>query len=871
MNQPNPHHSFTKKYSKQNNRPSRQVFTTTKQTNQNDSSRRKKPKKHSHFWRYVAYFSLFTFFVGVLTVLGVFMYFAKDLPDPDQIHTRQVAESTKIYDRTGEHLLYEIHGEEKRTVIGFEEMPEYIKLATITLEDRDFFSHHGIKLTSITRALLNDLFGTGLQQGGSTITQQFVKNSLLTREKTYVRKIKEVILSFELERKFSKQEILAMYLNEIPYGSNAYGIEAAAQTFFGKSALDLTLAESALLASLPQAPSYYSPFGGNTEKLKVRQEYVLDQMASIGYFSEEEVRIAKEVDVLSKIEPNIENIYAPHFVMYVKEYLEEKYGREAVENGGLTIHTTLDWNLQNVAQTVVRNGAFANAKKWNAENAALTAVDPQTGQILAMVGSRDFFDTEIDGQVNVTIRDRQPGSSIKPFVYLTAFMRGFTPETILYDVPTEFNTGSAQKYSPNNYDGQFRGPIEMRYALPQSLNIPAVKTLYLVGIQNAIDTTKSLGITTLNDTDRYGLSLVLGGGEVKLIDHTRAYATLGAGGIRHEMTALLRVIDADRNLLEEYIPDSGVRVVDEKYVAMLSNILSTNEYRAPVFGENNPFKFDGLPIAAKTGTTNEFRDGWAMGYSPTIAAGVWVGNNDNTPMRPGADGSVVAAPIWRAFMDEAIKNVNLGKFPKYEPAEDIEKDVLNGIVRIEEDVKVCEIPGEDDKYCLSNDYCPEDKEKKKDFADVHSILYWVNKDNPQGDELEHPEEDPQYEEWERGVKEYYKDQGKFVYGPIPEKECREDDFKKYRPEIKLDISDNFTERKVKLEADVDAPYDVEWVRYYINGEEVGKTTKKPYAKTWTVPEALNDTRVTVKVVVRDKNGNENEDEESVDIDIPTTP
>jgi len=433
-------------------------------------------KKSRGFWKWTLRIFVGLFFIGSCSVIGVFAYFAKDLPSPGNVNNRFVAESTKIFDRTGTHLLYEMHGEEKRTIISFSDIPETLRVATITLEDQSFYSNHGIELSSILRAVFKDFVGGGAQQGGSTITQQFVKNSLLTPEKTFSRKIKEAILSVEMEQKFSKDEILAMYLNEIPYGSNAYGIEAAAQTFFGKSAKDLTLDEAALLASLPNAPTYYSPYGSHLDDLKTRQAMALTKMANLGYITADQANEAKKIDTLEKLVPQRENISAPHFVMYVKQYLEDHYGDQQLEQGGLKVTTTLDWDKQQAAEQAVSDGAAKNVK-YKAENAALVAIDPKTGQILAMVGSKNYFDTKIDGQVNVALSDRQPGSSFKPYVYLDAFTKGYVPETVLYDVPTNFSTEDGKTYEPQNYDGKFHGPLPLMKTLGGSLNVPAVKVL----------------------------------------------------------------------------------------------------------------------------------------------------------------------------------------------------------------------------------------------------------------------------------------------------------------------------------------------------------------------------------------------------------
>jgi 1A family penicillin-binding protein len=798
-----------------------------------------------------------------LFVIGVFVFFAKDLPSPGKINSRTVIESTKIYDRTGEHLLYEVHGEEKRTIIDFSDMPDNIKYATIALEDQDFYSHHGIKLSSIARSIIKDILNRGTAQGGSTITQQFIKNSVLSTEKTFTRKIKEAILSIELEQKFDKDEILGMYLNEIPYGSNAYGIEAAAQTFFGKPARELTLDEAALIAALPQASSYYSPYGSHLDALKGRQELALRRMADLGYITGEQAEEAKNADIISKIVPHQEKIAAPHFVMYVKEYLETKYGSQSVERGGLRVYTTLDWDKQQTAEQAVREGAMRNEKAHNAENASLVAIDPKTGQILVMVGSRDYFDKSIDGQVNVSIRDRQPGSSFKPYVYLTAFQKGYTPETMIFDVKTNFSTDSGKDYEPNNYDGKFRGPVKMKEALGMSLNVPAVETLYLAGVKKSVLTAKNLGITTLNQPERYGLSLVLGGGEIKLLDHVNAFGTLATGGIRHDKTPILRIEDNKGKTLEEFKSSAGERVAEEKYVAMIDHILSTNDYREPVFGSNSPLRFDSRPLAAKTGTTNEFRDGWTIGYTPSLAVGVWAGNNDNSPMRAGSDGVVVAAPIWRSFLDKILGNYPIEQFPKYEK-EDAGKPILNGEIDIKEDVKVCEIPDKDNEYCLANDYC--DDSEKKDFADVHSILWYVDKDNPRGDVPKNPEKDPQFKSWEKGVQKWFeKDEDDYILGKIPTEECDKDDFPKEKPSISISVPGSVDSSSLSILVDVSAPAGLDKVEFFVDGDKIKSIDGKPYKASYSIPAAKNNSTIEVKVVVTDDNGDEAEDSKSVDV------
>jgi 1A family penicillin-binding protein len=837
------------------------------QKSPNLSPKRRREFKLNLNWKKIGKIIGIIFGAGLLFVAGIFLYFAKDLPSPGKINTRFIAESTKIYDRTGNHILYDIHGEEKRTIIPLNEIPDSVKYATIVLEDQDFYSHAGIKLTSIIRALLKDVLHQGIAQGGSTITQQFIKNSVLSPERTLTRKIKEVILSLELEQKFSKDEILGMYLNEIPYGSNAYGIEAAAQTFFGKHARELSLDEAALIASLPQAPSFYSPFGSRPEELKARQEFTLNKLASLGYITPEEAQAAIDVNVLAKINPQQENISAPHFVMYVKEYLEKNYGQALIEKGGLKVYTTLDWDKQQIAEQAVREGAEKNTKSYNASNASLVALDPKSGQILAMVGSKDFFGKsepegciagktcKFESQVNVAVRERQPGSSFKPYVYLTAFKKGYTPETLLWDVDTNFDTGTGKDYNPKNYDGKNRGPLKMKEALAMSLNVPAVKTLYLAGVKNSLDTAKSMGITSLTDPNRVGLSLVLGGGEVKLLDHVNAFATLATGGVYREKTAILKIQDSAGSVLEEFKANPGERVVEEKYVAMLDYILSTNDLRKPVFGENSPLRFDERPVAAKTGTTNEWRDGWTVGYTPSLAVGVWAGNNDNSPMTQGADGVFTAAPIFRKFMDQTLKNYNIEQFPKYEK-EETGKPILDGTLELNEKISVCEISkGE---YCLATDACPESTRKEKTFFTGHDTLWYVKKDDPRGDAPKNPKDDPQFNNWEKAVQKWVKKDKDYSSAQAPENKCQESDFKDYLPSVKITSPDDkatVSSSPLTIKASLRAGFGLKRATLYVNGEEITTKDSLDFSYDYPIPDSQKNADLEIKIEVLDKNDN----------------
>lgn len=688
------------------------------------------------------------FVLGTLFTISVFAWFSKDLPDPNKLIDRSLAESTKIYARDGTTLLYEIHGDQRRTVVPLEDIPMHVRNATIVAEDQGFYGHRGFSIKGILRAFFVNLLQGGSVQGGSTITQQFVKNSILTSEKTYTRKIKELVLSYQLENKFTKDQILQLYLNEIPYGSTAYGVESGSWIYFGKSVKEVNLAEAAILAALPKAPSALSPFGGNTERLFSRQQFILNSMADAGVISKEEADAAKNQEIA--FQSRIENIIAPHFVFFVRELLSEKYSEKNVEQGGLKVITSLDAEKQKFAEEAVAKQVEKNATQYQASNAALVSIDTKTGQILAMVGSKDYFNDDIDGKVNVTIRPRQPGSSFKPIVYLTAFQRGYTPDTVVFDLETDFSTDS-KPYHPRNYNLAEHGPLTLRKALAGSLNIPAVKTLYLAGTNNVLDVADLLGYTTLQDRSRYGLSLVLGGGEVTLLEHTNAFAALSREGVRHPIASILRVEDRNGKVLEQF-QESQERVVKAEEVRQLTSILSDNEARTYIFGASNHLTLGDRPVAAKTGTTNDYRDAWTLGYTPSIATGVWVGNNDNSEMKRGADGSVIAAPIWNAYMRLALTGTPVETFKAPKPIE-VEKGVLkNEFVNTftaEVDVATGLVIPETCK-----DQFPEKYRTTKDFKEVHEILHYVAKEDPRGPAPTDPTADPQYAMWEKPVQRW---------------------------------------------------------------------------------------------------------------------
>lgn len=692
----------------------------------------------------------------VLLVLGFFgagalLVFISTLniPDLSAFDQRRILQSTKIYDRAGEVVLYDLNQDVKRTAVPYEKISHHIKNATVAIEDDTFFEHWGVRPLSILRAAIYNLQGGDLRgQGGSTITQQVIKNALLSREKFYSRKLKEVILAVRLEQVMTKEEILNVYLNESPYGGTIYGVEEASRSFFGKSASDVTLGEAAYIAALPQRPTYFSPYGQHRADLDARQKRVLERMNKLGFITDEEYEQAKNEEVRFMPSSNT-GIRAPHFVMYVRDQLVERYGEEGLATRGLKVITTLDFELQEEAEKIVKEYATQNETKYNASNAGLVAMDPKTGDILTMVGSRDYFDEAVDGNYNITLAMRQPGSSIKPFIYAKAFEKGYTPATTIFDVQTQFSTACQPDnftsndgcYSPQNYDNRFRGPVSMKNALAQSLNIPAVKTLYLAGLQDSIKLARDAGLGTLTDWRRYGLTLVLGGGEVRLIDMVGAYSVLANEGVKKPTRSILRIEEMNGTVLEKSEEEvEGERVMDREAALQVSDILSDNVARTPLYGANSLLHFGDRDVAAKTGTTNDKRDAWIFGYTPNLVVGAWAGNNDNRSMNEIS--GLIISPLWRAFMDKALAKVEEESFA--EPA------------AIPSDIKpILRSNG----YFVDTNTLLSDMNDNTNAADLlraiyentHSILHYVNKDDPRGPYPQNPGSDPQYKYWEYGV------------------------------------------------------------------------------------------------------------------------
>lgn len=665
---------------------------------------------------------------------GAFLWLASlRIPDLTDLSDLKVSESTKIYDRTGQILLYDLSPTVSRTIVPFGDISQNIKNAVISIEDKNFYHEGGINIPGILRAFWVDLSSLSLSQGGSTITQQVVKNSILTVDKSPARKLKEWVLAEKLSKQFPKDQVLDLYLNGIPLGGKMYGVEEATENFFGVSAKSVDIAQGAYIAAMIQAPTHFSPYGTHIDDLEARKNLVLKLENEQGYITDDEYTKALAEKVTFKPRSDSSSIKAPHFVFYVIDYLEKKYGEDALQRGGLKVTTTLDWNIEQNAEQIASDYGQKNQRDFNASNNAIVVLDPKSGDILSMVGSRDYFDSTIEGNFNAaTSPNRQPGSTFKPFVYATLFNKGFTPSSILFDVPTQFSVNCAANnftsdngcFSPQNFDELNRGPMTIRDALALSINIPAVKALYLAGIQNSIDTAKAMGISTLGDANQYGLTLVLGSGQVSLLEMTSAYGVFANDGVRVEERGVLKVEDSSGAVLEEDTP-SGNQVVPVEAVREINDVLSDNNAKAPEYGvEGSPFYFGGREVASKTGTTNNSRDAWVIGYTPNVVVGTWSGNNDNTPMVKKVAGLIVA-PMWNALMNKILPNLPDEQFVPPEPIDQTIKPVLRG-----------------------------DWQSEYSMGGIHDILYWVDKNNPLGPPPSNPASDPQYTNWEYGVQNW---------------------------------------------------------------------------------------------------------------------
>lgn len=797
--------------------------------------------------------------VGLVAVLWV----SASLPDPNKLLDRVVPLSTKIYDRTGKVVLYDVYGVQRRTQVELTALPPHLITATLAAEDREFYTHRGFRLKSFLRAIWANLSSSS-RQGGSTITQQLVKNAILTPEKTYTRKLKELILSIQIERTFTKDQILKMYFNEIPYGGPVYGAAAAAEYYFGKPVGELSLAESAILAALPQSPSRLSPYGPNRDLLIARQHWILDSMVDLGQLKTEEAKTAKTEEVT--FQPPREQITAPHFVFYIRNYLSQRFGEQAVEQGGLKVVTTLDLDHQGAAEKAVVEGGEKNAKQWGASNAALVSLDAKTGEILAMVGSRDYFDEDIDGQVNVVTRPRQPGSSFKPIVYAAAFRRGFQPETILYDVVTSFPNADGKPYEPHNYNDKEHGPVSMRSALAGSLNIPAVKTLYLAGIGNVLDLADELGYTTLTQRSRFGLSLVLGGGEVKLLEHVGAYSAFAQDGTRVVPAGVLKVEDSKGNLLEEFKP-KRLNALEPQVARQVANVLSDNNARSFIFGATSALILPDRPVGAKTGTTNDYRDAWTIGFTPTLVAGVWVGNNDNTEMKRGADGSVVAAPIWQNYLKAVTAGTPVTTFTPPDPAP-LTNPALAGGLTSGVTVIIDRSTGK-----LATDLTPPSLREERTYRAPHSILHFVNPDDPTGPPPTNPAADPQYSAWESAVQRWATEQG--IIPEAPPTEVDDAHVPANAPTVQIlnpIANQRIDSREVTVAVSVSAPRGVSRVTYELSGRTIGTVRQYPFTLVTTLEDpSLINGFATLRATAYDDIDNQGTHSIDINLMLPALP
>lgn len=653
-----------------------------RKTYKKEKKKKKKERKQIEI-NPIIRFLFFGFILSVFCTIFLFFYYVKDFPRPEIFNERQLAQSTKIYDKTGQALLYEIYGEEKRTWISLEFIPDQLKQAVIAAEDANFYNHFGIDIKGIVRSILTDLKIRQPIYGGSTIPQQLIRSTFLTTEKTAERKIREIVLALELNRRYSKNQIIEWYLNQVPFGQNAYGAEAASQTYFNKSVSEISLSESAVLAALIQAPSRLSPYGENKDQLLNRKDYVLNRMTSEGFIDKETAQKTKDEEI-NFVEKPIQ-IKAPYFTLWVKQQLEEKYGEDYLRRMGLKVYTSLDWEIQQETEEIVKQGITTN-KAYNAHNAGVIVINPKNGEVLAMaVGTGNYYDMpypkgctpgkdcSFDPRFNVVVGTqrnpgRQPGSAFKPFVYATAFKQGYDDKYIVIDEPTNFGPwGEEEEYSPQNYDELFRGPVTLRQALAQSLNVPSVKVLLnLAGLNESVETAEDLGITTLKP--HYGPSIVLGGWEVKLLEMASAYGIFANDGLKIPPISILKIEDSRGNIIEEN-KKNPQRVLETNVVRLVNNILSDNEARSPMFGLSSLLYFGDFEVAAKTGTTQDYRDAWTIGYTPFAVVGVWVGNNNNESMKE-EPGVVLAGPIFNKIMGNLLWKFPKQDFPKPELPQD---------------------------------------------------------------------------------------------------------------------------------------------------------------------------------------------------------
>lgn len=779
--------------------------------------------------RFIALAFLGAVLLGIIGFVAMFAWYSRDLPQPGQV-VRREGFSSKIYDRDGA-LLYDLYEEERRNPINIEDVPEDLKNATVAIEDRDFYEHQGFDFLTLLRIPYNIIFRQRVV-GGSTLTQQLVKNVLLTNDRTISRKFKEIVLSIQIERKFEKADILEMYLDEAPYGGNAWGVGTAVEIYFNKPISELTTLEAAFLAGLPQRPSVYSPYSGKFDDngepyWKMRTTGVLNNMKEYGYITDLAYDEAIAGMETLEFERAASEIKAPHFVFYVRSQLEDMFGEELVERGGLKVTTSLDWELQEQAEEIVFE-EVESVEKYDISNGASLAMDPNNGEILAMVGSKDYFDSEIGGQFNVAVDAlRQPGSSIKPITYLAMMQRGYNPASMVMDVETTFAQNELMDpYTPKNYDGKFRGPVSLRDSLGSSLNIPAVKSLAIVGLENFLNLAYTMGLETLEPNDanmkRFGLAVTLGGAEVHMIDLVTAYSSLANGGIKVEPVSILKVEDGDGKVLFEHHAVEGARIIDEGEAFLINDILSDNNARLLAFGANSLLN-TGRPIAVKTGTTNEQKDNWTIGWSQDVIVGTWVGNNDSTPMSYVASGITGASPIWRRTIFAAldlgyeapdwqlpanVEKVSLDAISGYKSHDDYpEKEdfIIRGTLAnipdpIHTELKVCE--GEEDKLATEAKIAIGDYEKREFIV--------LREDDPVSEDGRN--------RWQEAINAWVEAQTDSRYF-VPTEYCGEES----DVSIKLrepDDEETYDEEKIEFKVNAGSDDGIDKIEIYANGDRI---------------------------------------------------
>ncbi|HPJ17125.1 MAG TPA: PBP1A family penicillin-binding protein [Candidatus Woesebacteria bacterium] len=821
--------------------------------------------KSKKFWYRLFFGSL----VGILSIyflfLVIFAWFSKDLPSPNKV-VRRDGFSTRILDRNGE-VIYDVYKDAKIMPVVWEEIPDSLKNATVAVEDKDFYKHQGFDILTPLRMVKN-VFVFKKLTGGSTLTQQLVKNVLLTSERSVTRKIREFILAVQIEAKYKKSEILLMYLNEVPYGGSARGVGAAAEQYFGKKVKDLSLTESVILAGLPQRPNTYSPFSKTPKAYVDRSAHVINRMVEDGYISQEVAKTTLEEVKNFKFYENTSKLAAPHFVFWVKDILAEKYGDEMVEGGGLKVTTSLDLKIQEKTQQIVSE-EIDKAEKMGISNGAAVVMDPTNGQVLAMVGSRGYNSDKTEGRFNVVTQAlRQPGSAIKPITYLMALRRGMSPSTMIMDTPVSFPIPGQKDYSPQNYNGKFNGPMSLRNALGNSINTIAVKLLAQVGVENMLKQAFEMGLTTLEPTPenlkRYGFAVTLGGAEVRMIDLARGYCSFANQGKLPEMAAVLKVEDKSGKVLEEYRQIEGKQVMSPQEAFLISNILADNSARELTFGAVNGLIIPNYQVAVKTGTTNDKKDNWAIGWTPNVLTAVWVGNNDNTAMLKVASGVSGASPIWKRIMTELVKTRPKQDFPIPDKIVSVEVDKVSGY-------------NSHDGFAAKQDYFIDGMQPKindpihlkmkvcKDKAGLATPEDIANGNYNESEYFRIKEDDPVSKDgknrWQEGIDGWVSQQSnKDSYYP-PEGYCRSGGLLVVNFDSPSDRQTTGNQVSVKIKTD--NLKKVTEVKLWVDGNEVKVWNDKPFETEINLADGVH----TLKIRAIDKDGNSGEREIKVGTNV----